>query len=49
LIAQNISNYWGSGNLEIEKRIQDLMFPEGVSLDVKNRVSNQKIGCSIFL
>ncbi len=36
-VAQNINKYWFSGDIETKKRIQNLVFPEGVSLDMKNR------------
>lgn len=37
-VVQNIGKYWHTGNTQIKKKIQELVFPEGVSLDVKNRV-----------
>ncbi len=36
-VAQNISKYWYSNDSKIKKGIQELVFPEGLSLDVKNR------------
>lgn len=47
-VAANISKYWHSGNLETKKRIQELVFKEGVSLDVKNRVYLTKSTNCIF-
>ena len=36
-IAQNISKYWVSEGLDTKKRIQELVFPDGLTLDTKNR------------
>ena len=36
-ISSNISNYWSSSDIYTKKRIQELVFPEGISLDIKNR------------
>ncbi|CAN5412612.1 hypothetical protein BH10BAC1_BH10BAC1_21680 [soil metagenome] len=36
-VVQNISKYWRNNNLEIKKRIQQLIFPEGLSLDMQKR------------
>ena len=35
--TQNISKYWVSASVHNKKRIQNLMFPEGLILDPKNR------------
>ena len=35
--TQNISKYWVSGNLDIKKRIQRLVFPGGFYIDPVNR------------
>ncbi|MCE3295814.1 MAG: resolvase domain protein [Crocinitomicaceae bacterium] len=37
-IVSNISNYWDSEDVETKKRIQELVFCAGLSLDLKNRV-----------
>ncbi|WP_366869713.1 recombinase family protein [Flavobacterium sp.] len=37
-VVSNISKYWGSDDIETKKRIQELVFPDGLSLDIKNRV-----------
>ncbi|UAY53678.1 recombinase family protein [Ferruginibacter albus] len=37
-IVGNISKYWAFQELETQKRIQELVFPEGIMLDTKNRV-----------
>ena len=34
---QNISKYWVSGNIDIKKRIQKLVFPAGFYIDPENR------------
>lgn len=36
-IVRNLSNYWASGKYEVKKKVQELVFPEGLSLDVKKR------------
>ena len=36
-VVSNISKYWGLNNIEVKKRTQELVFPEGLSLDIKNR------------
>ena len=35
-ISQNISKYWGSGNLDVKRKIQKLVFPEGIILSTQN-------------
>ena len=35
--SQNVSKYWLSGSLDIKRRIQRLVFPEGLILDTQNR------------
>ena len=47
-LAQNISKYWHSGDLEVKKKIQKLVFPEGLSIDVKNRSYLTKKVNSVF-
>lgn len=47
--VRNISNSWASGDLEIKRKIQELIFPEGLSLDVKNRQYLTKKVNSLFL
>jgi hypothetical protein len=36
-IAKNISKNWTSESLETKKRIQELVFPNGLVIDTKNR------------
>ncbi len=36
-VARNISKHWVLGGLETKKRIQELVFKDGLSLDVQNR------------
>jgi site-specific DNA recombinase len=36
-IVKNISKYWGSEGLGTKKKIQELVFPDGLLLDTKNR------------
>lgn len=36
-IAQNINKYWQSESIEIKKRIQELVFPGGLSFDAQKR------------
>ena len=36
-VAQNASKYWVSKDNEIKRELQALVFPDGLSLDVKNR------------
>lgn len=36
-VVQNINKYWVSNELETQKRIQELVFPDGLVLDVKSR------------
>ena len=37
-VAANINKYWSLGEVATKKRIQELVFPKGLLLDVKNRV-----------
>ena len=37
-VASNISKYWGSEDLDTKKRIQELVFSDGLLLDMKNRI-----------
>lgn len=36
-ISKNINKYWDENGIEIKKRVQELVFPNGVVLDIKNR------------
>ncbi len=36
-VAKNINKYWGSGDFETQKRIQELVFPDGILLDLLKR------------
>ena len=47
-VVSNISKYWGSEDIETKKRIQELMFSEGLSLDIKNRQYLTKKTNAIF-
>ena len=35
--SQNVSNYWASANLSTKKRLQNVLFPQGLILDTKKR------------
>ena len=37
-ISQNINKYWVNSGVEMKKRVQELVFPNGLVLDMKNRV-----------
>lgn len=47
-VVKNIGKYWCSANVEIKKKIQEVVFPGGVSLDVKKRVYLTKNVNSVF-
>lgn len=47
-VSQNLSDYWASGSLETKKRIQELVFPEGLIINVKNRVYLTKKVNTVF-
>jgi DNA invertase Pin-like site-specific DNA recombinase len=36
-IAKNLSKYWVSSGIDMKKRLQELVFPQGLVLDMKNR------------
>ena len=36
-VSQNINKYWESEDIETKKRVQELVFPDGVSLDMSGR------------
>ena len=36
-VVSNVSKYWGYNNIEVKKRVQELVFPQGVLLDIRNR------------
>ena len=36
-VSQNINKYWDSEDIETKKRVQELVFPDGVSLDMSGR------------
>ena len=36
-ISQNINKYWSNSGIEMKKRVQELVFPNGLVLDMKNR------------
>lgn len=37
-VSQNINKYWANSGVEMKKRIQELVFPKGLVLDMENRV-----------
>lgn len=41
-LSQNLSKYWASGSMDVKLRLQKLIFPEGITIDVKNRVLRTK-------
>ncbi len=47
-VVSNISKYWASGDLETKKRIQQLVFKDGIVLDTKKRQYLTKKVNSIF-
>jgi site-specific DNA recombinase len=36
-ISKNINKYWANSGIEMKKRVQELVFPNGLVLDMKNR------------
>lgn len=45
-VSQNISKYWGSDGLETKKRVQELVFPEGLVIDAKQRTYlTKRVNC----
>jgi len=48
-ISQNIHSYWQLGSLEDKKKIQKLVFPEGVVIDTKKRTYLTSKVNSLFL
>ncbi|MBN2396426.1 MAG: recombinase family protein [Candidatus Atribacteria bacterium] len=48
-ISQNIHNYWQLGNLEEKRKIQKLVFPEGIIIDTTNRTYLTSKVNSLFL
>ncbi|CAM1357021.1 recombinase family protein [Tenacibaculum halocynthiae] len=47
-VVKNISKYWASGNVNTKKRIQKLVFPEGVVINPENRQYRTKKTNAIF-
>ena len=47
-VVSKISKYWGCNDIHIKKRVQELVFPEGLSLDIKNRRYLTKKTNSVF-
>lgn len=37
-VARNISKYWHFGDLDTKRRIQKLVFPQGLTVDIPKRV-----------
>ena len=48
-ISQNIHNYWQLGSLEDKRKIQKLVFPEGIVIDTKKRIYLTSKVNSLFL
>jgi site-specific DNA recombinase len=48
-ISQNIHNYWQLGDLEEKRKIQKLVFPEGIVVDTTNRTYLTSKVNSLFL
>jgi len=48
-LSQNIHKHWQLGNLEIRKRIQKTVFPEGIVVDTTSRTYLTKNVNSLFL
>ena len=36
-VSQNINKYWANSGIDMKKRVQELVFPNGLVLDMKNR------------
>lgn len=50
MMAENLSDYWARGGLEVKKRIQQLLFPEGIVIDTKKReVLTKKVNAVFYL
>lgn len=47
-VAGNLSKYWASGDLDTKKRLQEMVFPEGILIDVINREYLTKKVNSVF-
>ncbi len=41
-LSQNLSKYWASGGMDVKLKLQDLIFPEGLILEAKNRALRTK-------
>lgn len=48
-LSQNIHKHWQLGSLELRKKIQKTVFPEGIVVDTNNRVYLTKKVNSLFL
>lgn len=48
-LSQNIHKYWQLGNMEVRKKIQKIIFPEGIVVDTTNRTYLTKTVNSLFL
>ena len=48
-IAENLHKYWGKADVGLKKKIQELVFPEGVLIDTKKRQYLTKKVNSIFV
>ena len=47
-LSQNIHKYWQLGNLEVRRKIQNTIFPEGIVVDTTNRTYLTKKVNSLF-
>ena len=48
-ISQNIHKYWQLGSLDEKRKIQKMVFPEGIVFDTKNRTYLSSKVNSLFL
>ena len=48
-IAENLHKYWGKADVGLKKKIQELVFPEGVLIDTKKRQYLTKKVNSVFV
>jgi site-specific DNA recombinase len=48
-LSQNIHNYWQLGSLDLKKKIQKMVFPEGIVVDTTRRVYLTSKVNSLFL
>ena len=48
-VTQNVSNYWVNGGIETKTYIQNLVFPQGIVINPRNRQYRTKKVNAIFL